>query len=150
MMLNVTPSVFDPHLSGGTMDEAHPDSHAATHGVTCRRCGQPWPCEASNSWEGRHFPSLIPNGAVVSTTEDLDRLISWAPHANCPVVLDTTGVAWILFATEDGDQYAGTIECPDDGTPARYDVEDLPADRGPLCVLFNGDQDTLTHTGAQQ
>jgi len=36
------------------------------------------------------------------------------------------------------------------GTPARYDVEDLQANRGPLYVLFNGDRDALTQTGVQQ
>ncbi|TCM35124.1 hypothetical protein [Kribbella sp. VKM Ac-2568] len=149
-MQNVPPTVFDPYLSGGSIDDVHPDSHAATHGAACRRCGLPWPCGGSSSWEGRHFPSLIPNGAVVTTSEDMYRLINWAPRANCPVVLDTTGVAWILFATEDGDTYAGTSECPDDGTPARYEVDDLPAERGPLYVLFNGDYDALTQKGVQQ
>ncbi|GAB3812700.1 hypothetical protein [Kribbella italica] len=125
-------------------NELDPNSHAALHGVTCRRCGLPWPCEGSSSFEGRHFPSLLPNGVTVTTTDDLDRLVTWAPGATCPVVLDTTGVAWILFSTDDGDYYAGTIECPDNGTPARYDIEDLPADRGPLYVLFNGDRAALT------
>jgi hypothetical protein len=130
-MQNVPPSGFDPYQSGGSIDQVHPDSHAATHGVTCRRCGLPWPCGGSGSWEGRHFPSLIPNGAVVTTAEDLNRLINWAPRANRPVVLDTTGIAWILFSTEDGDTYAATIACPDDDTPPKYEVDDLPAARAP-------------------
>jgi hypothetical protein len=127
-----------------------PNSHAAIHGVTCRRCGLPWPCDGSSSWEGRHFPSRIPNGAVVTTTDDLDRLVTWAPGATCSVVLDATGVAWILFADDDGDYYAGTIECPDNGTPDRYDIENLPADRGSLYVLFNGDREALTDMGEQK
>lgn len=150
MMQNVAPSVFDPYLSGGSIDAVHPDSHAATHSVTCRRCGLPWPCKASSSWEGRHFPALIPNGAVVTTAEDLNRLINWAPRANCPVVLDTTGVAWILFSTEDGDTYATTSECRADDTRRRYEVDDLAAERGRLHVLFNGDYDALILNGAQQ
>jgi hypothetical protein len=122
-----------------TTDLLDPNGDAAAHGTTCRRCGEPWPCPGTSSWEGRHFPSLIPNGAVVSTVGDLHRLINWAPRGNCPVVLDSAGVTWILFETEDGDAYAGTMECPDDGVPARYDLDDLPALRGPVRVLFNGD-----------
>ncbi|WP_041289264.1 hypothetical protein [Kribbella flavida] len=84
----------------------------------------------------------------MATADDLDRLITWAP-GTCPVVLDAAGVAWILFWDEDGDYYAGTVECPDEGVPARCDVDDLP-DRGPLYVLFNGDRDALTRMGEQR
>jgi hypothetical protein len=95
------------------------------------------------------FDPYLSGGSIVTTAEDLNRLISWAPRANCPVVLDTTGVAWILVSTVDGDTYAGTIESDED-TGARYEVDDLPAERGPLYVLFNGDSDALTHKGVQQ
>ncbi|HET6294363.1 MAG TPA: hypothetical protein VFG33_13350 [Kribbella sp.] len=82
--------------------------------------------------------SLIPNGTIVTTYDDLDRLVSWAPAGNLPVVLDSTHAPWLLFINEDGDGYAGSIACPDDGIPDRCDIEDLP-DRGPLRVVFNGD-----------
>lgn len=126
--------------------EIDPNSHAAIHGVTCRRCDLPWPCAdplSSEKWDAGHTPDLIPNGAVVTTMDALERLIMWAPAARCPVVLDNFGVSWILFDDEDVRLYAGTIECPDDGTPGRFDLEDLPAERGPLRVLFNGDSQLL-------
>ncbi|MEU8226172.1 hypothetical protein [Kribbella sp. NPDC048915] len=79
----------------------------------------------------------------MSAVGDLHRLINWAPRGNCPAVLDSAGVSWILFETEDGDAYAGTMECPDDDLPDRYDLDDLPGVRGPLYVLFNGDLTVL-------
>jgi hypothetical protein len=80
-------------------------------------------------------------GAVVWTEQDLDRLIWWAPGGRFPVVLDRAVTPWILYCTEDGDAYAVTVECPDTNTPGRYDLTELPAARGPLRVLFNGEND---------
>ncbi|WP_433020000.1 hypothetical protein [Kribbella sp. CA-294648] len=144
-MSNVSPSAFDPHLAGGTMDDLHPDSHAARCGVTCRDCGQGWPCQDNNPSADEHRPSLVPVGAPVWTEQDLDRLIWWAPGGRCPVVLDRYATPWILYCTEDGDTYAVTVECPDNGAPGRYDLAGLLASRGPLRVLFNGD----TEDGAE-
>lgn len=122
-----------------TIYEINPASHAALHGVTCRGCGNAWPC--GSGLDDSHKPSLIPNGAIVTTYEDLDRLVCWAPGGHLPVVLDSGHTPWLLFIDEDGDGYAGTIPCPDDSIPARCDLEDLPM-RGPLCVVFNGDRTT--------
>jgi hypothetical protein len=121
-------------------DKLDSDSYAARHGVTCRICGAQWPCPGwTEDWlNGGHRPVLIPNGALVTTADDLDRLVSWSPGANTPVVIDRDAVAWLLFCTEDGDSYAGTIPCPDRGIPERLELDDLP-ERGPLRVVFNGD-----------
>lgn len=90
----------------------------------------------------------IPNGTFITTAAGLVRLIYSAPAANCPVVLDRYSNAWILFADEDDETHAATVECPDDGVPERYNIEALADDRGPLYVLFNGDYRALT--GRQQ
>ncbi|MEU0093891.1 hypothetical protein [Kribbella sp. NPDC006257] len=132
--MSIPGNPFDPYLRGKAMD---PDGHAARHGVTCRNCSSRWPC--ANSTRTDHTPSPIPTGATVTTYEDVDRL-AW-DHA-MPVVLDRDHTPWMLFIDEDGDGYAGTIPCPDEGIPPLYDLQDLPA-RGPLYVLFNGDPTTL-------
>jgi hypothetical protein len=134
-ILNIPGSAFDPYLLGDVMD---PEGHAAKHGVTCRNCGATWPCP--NRSRADHTPSLIPNGATVTTYEDLDRLV-WC--GDLSVVLDRDRRPWMLFVTEDGDGYAATVACPDDDIPALYNLEDLPT-RGPLLVLFNGDHTTIT------
>jgi hypothetical protein len=126
--------------------EIDPESHAARHGVTCRSCGNTWPCDNPGT---DHAPSLIPNGAIVTTYDDLDRLVYWAPAANVPVVLDRDHTPWLLYSNEDGDGYAGTIPCPDDDIPARCSLEDLP-DRGPLTVVFNGDPNHTNQATKEQ
>jgi hypothetical protein len=72
---------------------------------------------------------------MLKTTDQLAELLA---SALAPVVIDCEGNPWILFATEDGDAYAATVPCPDDGIPARTDFDRLCA-RGPLRVVFNGD-----------
>jgi hypothetical protein len=126
-----------------TSYEYDPASHAARFGVTCRTCHSGWPCEESSTPD--HWPNLIPNGATVTTYDDLDRLVY---YGNCTVVLDRDKTPWILFCNEDGDGYAATAPCPDDGIPAALDLEDLP-DRGPLLVVFNGDPNRLAGTTAK-
>jgi len=119
-----------------------PNTHPTPYPGSCRKCGDAWPCDDSSGWSGGHLPARIPVGAVVTTYEDLDRLISWAPGGNCPVVLDRHSTPWIIFANEDGDGFASTAECPDEGIPGLYPLDELPL-RGPLHVLFNGDRESL-------
>lgn len=138
-MINALIDEFDPHVAGGSLNDLHPDSLAARCGVTCRDCGQIWPCQANNTSADEHRPSLIPVGALVWTEQDLDRLIWWAPGGRFPVVLDRDATPWILYCTEDGDCYAETVECTDTNTPGRYDLTGLVVARGSLRVLFNGD-----------
>jgi hypothetical protein len=77
----------------------------------------------------------LPNGGLLTT---YDQLIALVSHAMAPVVIDRAGTPWIVFETEDGDDYAATVPCPDDDIPGRTDFDDLCA-RGPLRVVFNGD-----------
>jgi hypothetical protein len=77
----------------------------------------------------------IPNGTILTTPEQLYELVS---RALVPVVIDHAGTPWIVFETEDGDDYAVTVPCPDDNIPAHTDFDGL-CDRGPLRVVFNGD-----------
>jgi hypothetical protein len=105
------------HISGSVFDPyllgdaLGPEGHAARHGVT------------------------------VTTYEDLDMLVTWAPDANLPF-LDRNHTPWLLYSDDAGDGYAGTIPCRDDDILARCNLEDLRT-RGPLYVLFNGDHTTI-------
>jgi hypothetical protein len=80
-------------------------------------------------------PQRILNGDIITTPEQLYELVSWTPT---PVVIDHTGSPWIVFETDDGDDYAVTVPCPDGNVPGRTDFDGL-CDRGPLRVVFNGD-----------
>jgi hypothetical protein len=77
----------------------------------------------------------VPNGTVLRTEAQLWELTSWALTA---VVIDRTGTPWIVFQSEDGDDHAVTVPCPDDDTPGRTDFYGLATPR-PLRVAFNGD-----------
>ncbi|TCO43586.1 hypothetical protein EV646_112163 [Kribbella antiqua] len=88
----------------------------------------------------------IPNGTLLTTYDQLIELVS---HAMAPVVIDRDGTPWIVFETEDGDDYAVTVPCPDDDIPGRTDFDGLCA-RGPLRVVFNGDTSPEAWPGANQ
>lgn len=77
----------------------------------------------------------IQNGTILTTYDELIELVSWALT---PVVIDRNGSPWIVFETEDGDDHAVTVPCPDDDIPGRTDFDGL-CERGPLRVVFNGD-----------
>ncbi|MGW6279326.1 hypothetical protein [Kribbella sp. NPDC055071] len=77
----------------------------------------------------------ISNGTVLTTYDELTELVSWA---TTPVVIDNVGTPWIVFETEDGDDWAVTAPCPDDNINGRTDFDGL-YERGPLRVVFNGD-----------
>ncbi|GAA3144643.1 hypothetical protein JOF29_005708 [Kribbella aluminosa] len=81
------------------------------------------------------MPGRVPNGTLLTTYDELNELVS---HALTPVVIDRDGTPWIVFQTEDGDDYAATVPCPDDDIPGRTDFDGL-CERGPLRVVFNGD-----------
>jgi hypothetical protein len=88
----------------------------------------------------------IPNGTILTKREQLYELVSWALT---PVVIDHTGTPWIVFETEDGDDYAVTVPCPDDNIPGRTDFDRL-CERGPLRVVFNGDRSPEAWPGANK
>ncbi|GAA0609779.1 hypothetical protein HPO96_29295 [Kribbella sandramycini] len=92
--------------------------------------------------------TLIPNGTLITTREALDELID---SVNPPVVVDREGHPWIVFANEDGDDWAVTAECPDDEIPAATGFDGL-LDRGPLRVVYNGrnrDDQWTSQTGVE-
>lgn len=88
----------------------------------------------------------IPNGTLLTTYDELVELVSWALT---PVVIDAAGVPWIVFETDDGDDWAFTVPCPDDDISGRTDFDGL-CERGPLRVAFNGDFGPNAWPGANQ
>jgi hypothetical protein len=77
----------------------------------------------------------IPHGTLLTTHDELVELVSWALT---PVVIDAVGTPWIVFETDDGDEVAFTVPCPDDEISGRTDFDGL-CERGPLRMVFNGD-----------
>lgn len=88
----------------------------------------------------------IPNGTLLTTYDELVELVSWAMT---PVVIDSAGTPWIVFETDDGDDWAFTVPCPDDGISGRTDFDGL-YERGLLRVAFNGDFGPNAWPGANQ
>ncbi|MDX2971104.1 hypothetical protein [Kribbella solani] len=88
----------------------------------------------------------IPNGTLVTTYDELIELVS---RAMTPVVIDGTGTPWIVFETDDGDDCAFTVPCPDAGISGRTDFDGL-CERGPLRVAFNGDFGAKAWPGTNQ
>ncbi|MGW1344688.1 hypothetical protein ACWCOV_26845 [Kribbella sp. NPDC002412] len=86
----------------------------------------------------------VPNGTILTTYDELIELVGWAL---VPVVIDRDATPWIVFETEDGDDYAVTVPCPDDNIPGRTDFAGL-CERGPLRVVFNGDTSPEAWPGA--
>ncbi|GAA0948640.1 hypothetical protein GCM10009554_46460 [Kribbella koreensis] len=80
----------------------------------------------------------IPNGAVLTDGDELERLV-WEANGTTPVLLDCNADIWVLYFTEDGDPYACTL--PIQGEPSTSHIVDLAtvAGHGPLRVLWNGD-----------
>jgi hypothetical protein len=83
-----------------------------------------------------HATSLIPHGSLLTTFEDLDRVLT-SGSGWLPVVVDRWATPWILFCNEDGGTCAATVPFPDLAIPSHIDLGALPA-RGPLRVVFNG------------
>jgi hypothetical protein len=77
----------------------------------------------------------IPIGTVITTFAQVEELSTDALSA---VVIDRDGTPWIVFQNEDGDDFAVTVPCPDEGIPSQLSFEGL-CERGPLRVVFNGD-----------
>ncbi|MGW1341333.1 hypothetical protein ACWCOV_09790 [Kribbella sp. NPDC002412] len=88
----------------------------------------------------------IQNGTTLTTYDELIELVSWALT---PVVIDRDGTPWIVFETQDGDDCAATVPCPDDDIPGRPDFDGL-CERGPLRVVFNGDTSPEAWPGANK
>ncbi|TWD81661.1 hypothetical protein FB561_2781 [Kribbella amoyensis] len=82
----------------------------------------------------------IPNGTVLATVDELDKLTA---SALAPVVIDRDGTPWIVFQTEDGADCAWTVPCPDLDIHGGTDFEGLLL-RAPLRVVFNGDTNPET------
>lgn len=128
----------------------YPNANTAPHNLTCRECGSSWPCHGDSGRIDDHEPNPIPTGAVLTTAEHVTTLIEWTIGGAVAVVIDRHATPWLLFANEDGDQFAVTVECPDDDLAPFYDPSALPADRGPLLLVFNGDASAVAGTGMDQ
>ncbi|MFI5712934.1 hypothetical protein [Kribbella sp. NPDC051620] len=121
------------------MDTNTPGAVGAPYVSTCRACGSEWPCAPGSAWAAGHEPFPIPPGAVLTTSEHVTTLIEWTLGAGVAVVIDRHATPWLLFVNEDGDQFAMTVECPDDELGPFCEPGALPVDRGPLLLLFDGE-----------
>jgi hypothetical protein len=88
----------------------------------------------------------IPIGTVITTFEQVEELCGDILSA---VVIDRDGTPWIVFQNEDGDDFAVTVPCPDEGIPGQLGFWGL-CERGPLRVVFNGDTSPETWGGREQ
>jgi hypothetical protein len=88
----------------------------------------------------------IPIGAILTTEDQLEEV---STDALPVVVVDRDGTPWIVFQNEDGDGFAITAECPDEGIPAQLGFWGL-CERGPLRVVFNGDTSPEAWGGREQ
>jgi hypothetical protein len=133
------------------MDTNTPGAVAAPYASTCRGCGREWPCAPGSTWAAGHEPTPIPVGTVLTTAEHVTTLIEWTLGGGAvAVVIDRQATPWLLFANEDGDQHAVTVECPDDRVPPAYDPGSLAVDRGPLLLLFNGELSAIPREGVDR
>ncbi|GAB2580379.1 hypothetical protein [Kribbella endophytica] len=88
----------------------------------------------------------IPIGTLITTFDQVEEL---STDTLSVVVIDRDGTLWIVFQNEDGDDFAITAECPDEGIPAQLGFWGL-CERGPLRVVFNGDTSTEAWGGREQ